>query len=115
MPIDTLTFFYVALCGFMTVWTFRYFTNRKEKYSEFEWLGLSAFWGVAVLGLWGMIPDSTEKTKIFANPFAAGFMLSFVGILLGYGASRISKMGWFAWLFKFLGRDGRDKSGNIPL
>jgi hypothetical protein len=103
MPIETLTFFYVALSGFMAIWTFRYFTNRKERTSEFEWLGLSIFWGLAILACLNSITDIPTRTKLLQNPLLAGFTLSFLGIVFGYGASYLSKRGLFSWISKSLG------------
>lgn len=111
-PIETATFFYVVLSGFMAVWTFRYFTNRKEKYSEFEWFGLSVFWGLAILGVFGMAPEAS-KTEILENPLTTGFLLSFFGIFFGYSLSRFSRLGWLSAISRFFGKDGRDKSRDI--
>ena len=51
------TFFYIGLSGFMAVWTFRKTVRRADKLSEFEYIGLSAFWGAGFADGGGDIGD----------------------------------------------------------
>jgi hypothetical protein len=89
-----MTFFYIGLSGFMTVWTFRKTIGRKDKLSEFEYIGFSAFWGLAVLlfiefiatcldGLFNLHQMEAIK-KVFENPFATGFGFSILGMQLAF-------------------------------
>ena len=112
-PVDTIWFFEVFLSGFMTVWTFRYFSNIKEKYAEFEWLALSAFWGLFMLALIGLLPDKEQIKNLLMNPFAAGLILSVFGLIVGYAGSRIRRIKWFKWVINFLGKGKKDKSEDI--
>lgn len=112
--VDTMWFFEIFLGGFITVWTFRYFSSSKEKYAEFEWFALSAFWGVVVVGLVAMFPDKAQLTTLFGNPFSTGFVASFFGFLFGYMGSRIARMKWFKWVVSYLGKSGeQDKSDKL--
>lgn len=93
MEFDTEIFFLIVLSGFITVWTFRYFTGLK-KTGDFEYLGLSAFWGlfnIIVLELL-LLNDKTKISQSLANPYAAGFVLCILGFLFGWGGARFLKM-----------------------
>jgi hypothetical protein len=114
MPIDTQWFLEVFLGGFMTVWAFRYFSGSKEKYAEFEWLALSAVWGIVLIGMVGMLPDKDQLAKLFSNPLATGLTSSLLGLFFGYAGSRIARMGWFKWTMSYLGKGGEsDKSDKL--
>jgi hypothetical protein len=93
MSFDTYSFFLVGLSGFMTVWTFRYFTGSK-KTAEFEYVGLSAFWGLVMLVIWESLPKAHPEqiTELLSNPYAAGFVLSLLGALVGYAGSEAVKL-----------------------
>jgi len=69
----------------MLVWSFRHYSNSRNKISDFEYLGFSSFWGVIVLtGYAWFTKDNPEKFKILiSNPFLAGVFLSFFGFLAG--------------------------------
>ncbi len=95
-PIDTYNFFFIVLSGFMTVWTFRYF-SRSQKKGDFEYLGLSAFWGLVLCAIVGLffkysnIPS--DKINLFSsNPYAGGFTLSLIGIVGVYIANVVVKI-----------------------
>jgi hypothetical protein len=111
MTIDTFVFYELALSGFIAVWIFRYFTGRKEKNSEFEWLGLSAFWGLVILIIVEAIHLPEQQLKdLLGNPFAAGLALSTFGIVLGYMGSRFVRIKLFKRLITYLGKDSEDQS-----
>jgi hypothetical protein len=114
MSVDTQWFFYVFLAGFMAVKTFRYFSVSKEKYSEFEWFALSAFFGIQVIMLFNMLPEQEEAKKILSNPLGTGAFLSFIAIFSGYGASRVTRTSFFKFVMECLGKDGgRDRSADL--
>ena len=117
---DTITFFEIILCGFIAVWVFRHFTNSEKKYAEFEWFGLSAFWGLSILALWNSIamlnPDlQVQTSELLKNPFSTGLTLSTFSIILGYGASRVIRLRIWNYVIKFFGKNGKDESGDIDL
>jgi len=113
MNVDIQWFFEIFMAGFMTVWSFRYFSGSKEKYSEFEWFALSAFWGIVIIGLIPLFPNSQETKDLINNPFETGFTFSFVGLFIGYAGSRIARMKKFKSLMVFLGKGGQDQSEEL--
>lgn len=79
MTLDTQTFFYIILGGFITVWTFRYITKSNKAIDSFEYLGLSAFWGLFILMIFELILKDPEKiNKALQNQYSAGFIFSIV-------------------------------------
>jgi len=113
MPLDTITFFEVVLAGFITVRTFRIFSETKEKYSEFEWLALSALCGIFVLITVESIPGMmTELPKVLQNPFATAAVMSIFGVVFGYLASRITRTRLWAWVTNYFGKNGRRDSSD---
>lgn len=79
LPIDITHFLLFAIPGLITVWAFRYFTDSK-KTGDFEYLGLSFFWGLVLAGFYAQIIPSPD-TSLLANPYAASFGLSVVGFI----------------------------------
>lgn len=113
MNLDTLWFFEIFLGGFITVWTYRFFSNKSEKYSEFEWFGSSAFWGLIIVVLVSMLPKKDVIKQLLDNPLATGTVCSFLGILFGYGGSRLIRMVWFKKSLSYLGKGAKDRSEKI--
>lgn len=119
IPIDTIVFFEIALAGFIAVRTFRYFSENKEKYSEFEWLGLSAFSGLFIIMTMGGIIQTypggiAELNKLLVNPFATGAIMSSFGFIFGYVASRIIRFKIWSWLMEYIGKNGKqDRSDRL--
>jgi len=118
---DTVAFFEIILGGFMAVWVFRYFAGSERKYSEFEWFGLSAFWGLVILALWNsfaqLTPElQTQTNELLKNPFATGLTLStFFSVILGYVAARLVHFRFWRYVMNFFGKGGEDDSGDIGL
>jgi hypothetical protein len=104
MTLDTQTFFYIILSGFITVWTFRYLTKSKKSSDSFEYLCLSAFWGVAILlsVIWYLRRRGVDPEKMqtmFSNPFVTGFMVSALfGSVFGLVGSLVAKP--IAWIIE---------------
>jgi hypothetical protein len=82
---DINNFFTIILSGFMFVWSFRKISSSEKIMSDFEYLGFSAFWGFLILVLyyWLMRNQLDKFNQLVSNPFAAGFVLSIVGLFLG--------------------------------
>ncbi|MFZ2484413.1 MAG: hypothetical protein WAX80_02605 [Minisyncoccia bacterium] len=91
MSIDTYNFFIIVLSGFMAVWAYRRFSYSKSSISDFEYLGFSVFWGTIILFLvtWSSKDDMENFKLLLGNPYAAGLVLSFVGILTGFLTSKL--------------------------
>lgn len=95
MTLDTTIFFEIALSGFLTVWVFRSLNGKKDKYSEFEWLGLSTFWGLLIIMLFTTIFKAYPHLQdILNNPFATAIITSIIGIGLGFIGNEINKWKW---------------------
>jgi len=97
--------------GFITVWTFRYFT-KSEKKGDFEFLLLSFFWGLmslffTELGYSILYPtDYTIKfSKLIGNPYTAALLLPMTSVLFGILGSYISKQKWFKKFINFVSLD----------
>jgi len=105
MSFDTYSFFLIGLSGFITVWTFRYLT-KSEKTAEFEYICLSAFWGIAILAIWessqSIVKSSPDHIRQFlSNPYAAGFVLSFLGMIFGFVGAHVANFKWFRRMVLF--------------
>lgn len=89
--------FLFILPGFVTVWSFRYFTNSEKK-ADFEYLGLSFVWGIFNLMFFGLavmiglINDIPMNTSTPAFAFAPVFCI--FGSFLGFIGAGISKLHW---------------------
>lgn len=83
MTFDTPTLFYFVLSGFVTVWTFRYVTKSK-KHGEFEYAGLSVFWGLALLAFFEFVIKDQQKIAYdLKNYYAYGAAASVLGFFFG--------------------------------
>ena len=99
MTLDTLTFFEIILSGFMAIWTFRHFTNKNKVYSEFEWFGLSVFWGLIIIAVVAQLPYP-KMSELLSNPLATGLVTSILGVILGYLATEFLRL--LYWIRKIL-------------
>jgi hypothetical protein len=80
MPIDTQAFFLIIMSGFITVWSYR--KRARSNFSDFEYLGFSAFWGFLNMSLWSYVqPQQFEK--IVVNPLTGGLFLALGGYIIG--------------------------------
>jgi hypothetical protein len=75
----------------MTVWTFRYSADLKEKLGEFEYAGLSAFIGIIILALYNLTPKQNpdEVAKLFSNPFSTAITFSIFGMIFAWIAGLV--------------------------
>ncbi len=97
--LDVYHFLIFIIPGFIVVWTFRYFTGSKKD-GDFEFLGLSFFWGLVVLMLFILINELSADAKkaalkLLENPYAAAFVLSVFAVAIGWVGSEIVNSKWF--------------------
>ncbi len=88
MNFEAYSYFAIILSGFVAVWMYRHSSKSQSKISDFEYLGWSAFWGLAILTsfqliakLFHTVPEGL--TKLFGNPFATGLLMSILGLVGG--------------------------------
>jgi cytosine/uracil/thiamine/allantoin permease len=95
LPIDSFyIYFYVLFAGFMSVWAFRSTTKSKKNVSEFEYIGFSAFWGIALIVLWDSLAKiNPPPVNIFSNPLSTGFILSIIGMSISWIVGELSLVG----------------------
>ena len=60
-PVEEFHFLIFIIPGFVTVWTFRYFTN-SDKNGDFELLRLSFFWGLMVMIFYQLLMKMDQET-----------------------------------------------------
>lgn len=89
--IDIIHFLIFIVPGAIAVWSFRHFT-KSNKQGDFEYLTLSAFWGVIILAIQSLIVSTSELNKLLSNPYAATMVLSLFGFFGGWLASKIAKL-----------------------
>jgi hypothetical protein len=92
MTYDIETFYQLILAGFITVWTYRHTSRKPLKHQpEFEYLGLSAFWGLAILLFmaWTQRRNPEYLEGLLTNPYASGAVFSFLGGMLGTSAAQL--------------------------
>ncbi len=88
--IDLISFFIFIVPGAITVWTYRNFTKSK-KAGDFEYIALSAFWGVIIVAIQQLIAPRGKFTEIINNQYAAAFAFSLFGFIFGWLGSQITK------------------------
>ena len=105
---DINNFLIFIIPGFITVWTFRYFT-KSEKKGDFEFLLSSFFWGLMLLfitefGYSILYPTDyiTKFNKLIENPYAAALVLPITSVVFGIVAARVSRTNYFKAFIKFL-------------
>jgi hypothetical protein len=105
ISIDNLNFLLFVIPGFITVWSFRYFT-RSKKTGDFEFLGLSFFWGLSTLLLtifyYKLFLSQEKFLKMLENPYAAAFILSLFGFIFGWVGGVLSRIKWFHKIINWL-------------
>jgi hypothetical protein len=84
-------FLIFVIPGFITVWTYRHVSWSDKKSCDFEYLGLSFFWGLIMLLLYGLINKNDSVKKLLENPYIAAFVLSGFGLFVGWLGGRISR------------------------
>ncbi len=96
LAIGDLNFLIFIIPGFVTVWSFRFF-SRIEKKGEFELLGLSFFWGLLILVI--ILPVLKivlkESNEFFNNPYAISLAASFFSPFIGWSGSKIIQWNFF--------------------
>lgn len=102
--VDILHLFIFVIPGFITVWSFRYFTNSKKN-SDFEYFALSIVWGLLILVL-NEIVSKEALGILLNNQYSAALGSGFVGLLIGFLGSQLVKQSLFKsfinWLKNFL-------------
>jgi len=92
VTLDATIFLYIGISGFMTVYSYRLFVKSDKKLSEFEWLGLSAFWGLIIITFLSLFSKIFPNfTELISNPFATALVDSIFGIGFSFSGSQIVK------------------------
>jgi len=99
--VDLQHFFIFVIPGFMTIWSFRYFTDSK-KTGEFELFALSFFCGLVVLMFYELISSAENIKKLLGNNYSAAFILSISGMIISFLAAAISRTSWYKIVIKKL-------------
>ncbi|MES2223752.1 MAG: hypothetical protein V4469_02340 [Patescibacteria group bacterium] len=87
---DAYVYFYIIFTGFITVWSYRKTVNLDKKLSEFEYIGFSAFWGIALIAAYGGLEKLDPRlSNLLTNPFASGLCLSVLGMGVAFFAGRL--------------------------
>lgn len=101
LTIGEYNFLIFTIPGFLTVWSFRYFSNSK-KTGDFEFLGLSFIWGLIMLLVFELIvKEGYRVERLLNNPYAAALVLSLLGFILGWVGSQMIQWRWFRKLINF--------------
>jgi len=100
-------FLIFILPGFITVWTFRYFTNSKKS-GDLEFLILSFIWGFLILLFNEWTSAKVELDKLLQNPYAVALTFGISGFVFGLFGAQVVQWKWFrnmtnwlksSWLF----------------
>ena len=101
LSLGELHFLIFIVPGFLTVWTFRYFTHSNKR-GDFELLGLSFVWGLVMLLFFELINTQEETRKLLENSYATAIVLSCLGFIAGWLGSYVSRCRYFKKLIKLL-------------
>ncbi len=97
--ISMFHFFIFLIPGFVTVWSYRFFSN-SGKIGDFEYFAASCFWGLMMIAAYEfmcLVASKRESMHNFLdNPYGAGSilclsLLTLLGFLLGWGGSILAK------------------------
>jgi len=98
---DIFHFFIFVIPGFITVWSFRYFTNSKKS-ADFEYFALSVFWGLLNILLYELISSQEQTDKLIQNPYVAATVLSIGGLIIGWIGGVLSRTSWIQKIINWL-------------
>ena len=98
---DIFHFFIFVIPGFITVWSFRYFTNSKKS-ADFEYFALSVFWGLLNILLYELISSQEQTDKLIQNPYVAATVLSIGGLIIGWIGGVLSRTRWIQKIINWL-------------
>lgn len=98
---DLFHFFLFVIPGFITVWSFRYFTDSK-KIGDFEYFALSTFVGILMLLLYGSVAKKESVAIVIQNPYVGAIVLSVLGLFMGWIGSRFSRAKFFRKIIHWL-------------
>jgi len=94
MEIDIFHLFLFVIPGFITVWSFRYFTNSKKN-KDFEYFALSVFWGLIMLLIYELVGTKKQIEALIGNPYSAALVLSILGLTIGLMGSKVLQLSGF--------------------
>jgi len=100
-PFDLFHFFLFVIPGFITVWSFRYFTDSKKR-GDFEYFALSTFLGVLILFLYELVAKKESINRVIQNPYYGVIILSVLGLGMGWIGSSFSRAKWFQRIIHWL-------------
>lgn len=105
--IDLYHFLIFIIPGFMMVWFFSFLKNEKQKNDPFSLAGLSFFWGLILLMLWGLYIKLFGKDlgEFVTNPYSAAFGLSLFGLVTAWVGFQITKKKFFRKIVEMLRKD----------
>jgi L-lactate permease len=98
---DIINLFMFVIPGFITVWSFRYFTDSKKN-ADFEYFALSVFWGLMILFFNELIAAQDKISELLKNPFATAGAFSIFGLIFGWIGSALSRARWFQFVMSRL-------------
>jgi hypothetical protein len=98
---DIFHFFLFVIPGFVTVWSFRYFTDSKKN-ADFEYFVLSVVWGLLILLAYELISTTDQVNKLISNLYAAAVAQSFAGLFIGWFGSFLSRSDWVQKIVEWL-------------
>jgi len=108
LKLDSYYFLLFVIPGFITVWTYRALFKIKKR-GDFEYLGLSFFWGLVLFVAFMFFPNIE---KLFSFMFGDFFPISLVPAVVlfsiigafwavaAYGGYKLGDLRWKKWLGK---------------
>lgn len=99
LQIADLNYLVFLIPGFLMVWCFKKFTAKPAP-DDFEFAGLSFFWGLVNLMLWELLVKKEIVDQTLKNIYATTFILCIFAVVFAYGASWIALQDWWMGLKK---------------
>lgn len=87
VSIADINFLFFVIPGFIAVWSYRYSTYSEKK-ADFEYLGLSFFWGLVIAALSTLL---LKNSSLFNNPYAVSLTFSIIGLAGAFTVSVIKE------------------------
>lgn len=110
LSIGDMNALYLVIPGFVVVWSFRHFSH-STKAGDFEFLGLSAVWGLILVVLvegaihlvcrlpWDSVCPGRDPGRniqeLFSNPYAFAILMLPLGFAVGGLGSAVTQTKWF--------------------
>jgi hypothetical protein len=89
IPLDIVNLLIFTVPGFFLVRSYKG-ASAARKYTDFEYLALSLFWGIIFLAIFSKFFPSEKFNLLIDNPYAGAVAFSVIAMVLGFCAKEVA-------------------------